>query len=216
MRTSFFKYAILFIYFYFTYLLLLITIQYIPMRFDVAFLRIKYEEIRLLHYKIAFFVHVYTSIFLVLLGWAQFLENIRRKQKDIHQLIGKIYIFLIVFLSGPSGLVMSYYANGGVIAQTSFVILSVLWMYFTYRSYAFIRKGDFINHQKFAIRSFALTLSAISLRLFKYIIVFLFHPPPMDVYRIVSWLGWGVNLIIAEIIIFKLFIKSTKNGIKTK
>jgi hypothetical protein len=53
------------------------------------------------------------------------------------------------------------------------------------------------------IRSYALTLSAISLRLFKYIIVFIWHPLPMDTYRIVAWLGWVVNLIIAEIIIHK-------------
>ena len=53
------------------------------------------------------------------------------------------------------------------------------------------------------IRSFALTLSAITLRLWKYLIVLAFQPRPMDVYHIVAWLGWVVNLIIAEIIIFK-------------
>ena len=48
------------------------------------------------------------------------------------------------------------------------------------------------------IRSYALTLSAISLRLFKWIIVFIWAPPPMDTYRIVAWLGWVFNLVLVE------------------
>lgn len=200
-----FKYSVLVFYFYFVYLLFLITIQYIPLDFDVAFLRIKQDEIQFLHYKIAFFIHVYTSIFLVLLGWTQFSNSIRKKWFKTHKLIGKIYVFIILLLSGPSGLIMSYYANGGTIAKIAFILLSLFWLFFTYKSFIYIKKGDVLNHQKFAIRSFALTLSAISLRLFKYIIVFLFHPPPMDVYRIVAWLGWSFNLIIAELIIYKYF-----------
>jgi hypothetical protein len=57
------------------------------------------------------------------------------------------------------------------------------------------------------IRSFALTLSAITLRLWKYIIVMGFQPKPMDAYQIVAWLGWVLNLVIAEIIIYKYYRK---------
>jgi hypothetical protein len=52
-------------------------------------------------------------------------------------------------------------------------------------------------------RSFALTLSAITLRLWKYLLVGVFHPRPMDVYQVVAWLGWTLNLIVAEWIIYK-------------
>jgi hypothetical protein len=208
------KYLLWLAYAYFSYLLLLITIQYIPLNFDVAFLSIKQDEIQLFHYKIAFFIHVYTSIFLVAFGWMQFSTYIRNKYKYFHRNVGKFYILVILLFSGPSGLVMSYYANGGIISQTAFIILSVLWMLFTYLSYHYARKLDFKKHQQFAIRSFALTLSAISLRLFKYIIVFLFQPLPMDTYRIVSWLGWTFNLLLAELLILYLYKKKI-NGIKT-
>ena len=207
------KYLIWLAYAYFSYLLFLITIQYIPLDFDVAFLRIKQDEIQLFHYKIAFFTHVYTSIFLIAVGWLQFSTYIRRRHKLLHRNIGKFYIVIILFFSGPSGLIMSYYANGGIFSQSAFIILSILWMLFTSLSFNYAKKLDFKKHQKFAIRSFALTLSAISLRLFKFIIVFLFHPPPMDAYRIVSWLGWTFNLVLAEILIIYLF-KNKINGIK--
>lgn len=213
MLLKFAKYLLWIAYAYFSYLLFLITVQYIPINFDVAFLRIKQDEIQLFHYKIAFFTHVYTSIFLVAIGWIQFSTYIRRRHKSLHRNFGKFYILIILFFSGPSGLIMSYYANGGIISKTAFIILSFLWMLFTYLSFHYAKKLNFKKHQKFAIRSFALTLSAISLRLFKFIIVFLFQPLPMDTYRIVSWLGWTFNLVLAEILIIYLFKKKI-NGIK--
>ena len=204
------KILLLVSYFYFTYLLLLITLQYLPLNFDITFLKLKQEEVKLTYYNIAFFTHVYTSVFLVLFGWIQFWSFFRKRYSKAHQLIGKFYVLVILILSGPSALIMGFHANGGIFSKISFVILTVLWLLFTYLSFIYAKKLDFKAHQKFAIRSFALTLSAISLRLFKYIIVFLFHSPPMDTYRIVSWLGWVVNLIIAEIIIFYLFRKKNK------
>ena len=204
------KYIIWGSYFYFSFLLLLITLQYIPYNTDVAFLRIKQDEIALDYYKVAFFTHVYTSIFLMLLGFLQFSNTIKRKYINIHRWSGRVYAVIILFLSGPSGLIMSYHANGGFYSKTAFVILSLLWMSFTFLSVYYVLKKDIINHQKFAIRSFALTLSAISLRLFKYIIVFLFQPQQMEVYRIVAWLGWTFNLLVAEIIILYFITKKTK------
>jgi hypothetical protein len=65
------------------------------------------------------------------------------------------------------------------------------------------KKLDFKSHKNYMIRSYALTLSAITLRAWKFLIMNLFEFPPMDVYRTVAWLGWGLNLIIAEYFIFK-------------
>lgn len=204
------KYLLWIGYIYFSYLLLLITLQYIPYDTDVAFLRIKQEVIVLNHYKIAFFTHVYTSIFLMFFGAFQFSNYIQRKYIKLHRISGRIYVGILLLLSGPSGLVMSYYANGGLLAQVSFLLLSTFWMLFTFLSLYFILKKQVIKHQKFAIRGFALTLSAISLRLFKYLLVFFFEPLPMDAYRIAAWSGWTFNLLVAEIIIYYKFSRISK------
>ncbi len=204
------KYLLWIGYIYFSYLLLLITLQYIQYDTDVAFLRIKQEVIVLNHYKIAFFTHVYTSIFLMIFGAFQFSNYIQRKYIKLHRISGRIYVGILLLLSGPSGLVMSYYANGGLVAQVSFLLLSTFWMLFTFLSLYFILKKQVIKHQKFAIRGFALTLSAISLRLFKYLLVFFFEPLPMDAYRIAAWSGWTFNLLVAEIIIYYKFSRISK------
>lgn len=204
------KYLLWLVYVYFSYLLLLITLQYIPYHTDVAFLRIKQEVIVFDHYKIAFFTHVYTSIFLMIFGAIQFSNYIQKKYVKLHRISGRFYVGILLLLSGPSGLIMSYYANGGLVAQISFLLLSSFWMLFTFLSFYFVLKRQLIKHQKFAIRSFALTLSAISLRLFKYLLVLFFEPYPMDAYRIAAWSGWTFNLLLAEIIIYYKFSRISK------
>ncbi|MBV7441472.1 DUF2306 domain-containing protein [Weeksellaceae bacterium TAE3-ERU29] len=196
---------------YFIYLLVLITLQYTSLQKDIAFLRIKQEEANWVHYRIAFFSHVFSSIFVIIAGLTQFSHLIRSRFPKVHRISGFIYIFLILCIASPSGLVMAYYANGGWISQISFIILSVLWFYFTYKAYQTIKLKKYIEHRDYMIRSYALTLSAVSLRLFKYGIVSLFALPPMDTYRIVSVLGWTVNLLIAELCIYFLHKRKTIN-----
>ena len=188
---------------YFSYLMLLITWQYVPIDFEVAFLRVKQEEIALVHYQFAFFIHVYTSIFVLLAGAVQLSPRLRSLYPGIHRSVGITYVLLILLFAGPSGVVMGFYANGGWTAQTSFILLAVLWLYFTYQAYAYAKQRQWQQHQHWMWRSYALTLSAISLRLFKWGIVHTLALPPMDTYRIVAWAGWLVNLAVVEILILQ-------------
>jgi uncharacterized membrane protein len=192
---------------YFSYLMLLITLQYVPFKQDAAFLRTKFDVVHLQHYRIAFIAHVYTSFWVLLAGAFQFSKYLRKHYSAIHRNIGKLYILIILTLAGPGGLIMGYYANGGPIAQVSFCMLSILWWYFTFKAYQTARLKQWHLHRAFMYRSYALTLSAISLRVFKLVIVALFHPNPMDVYVLVAWLGWVVNLGIAEFLIYRLRVK---------
>ncbi len=180
-----------------------ITVNYIPYNLDVGFLRIKQDYIDIDHWRIAFFIHVYTSVFLLFAGATQFSKTILRKHKKIHRVLGYVYVVNILLVTGPSSLVMGFYANGGLGSRVAFVMLSVLWIYFTWMALVKARKLDFNAHQRFMIRSYALTLSAITLRAWKFLITNTIVIPPMDVYRIVAWLGWVLNFAIAEFMIYR-------------
>lgn len=186
---------------FFAVLMLQITLQYIPLNLDVAFLRIKQDVIHNRLYQIAFFTHVYTSMFALLAGFTQFSLRIRTHYKEVHRLYGRVYIIVILALSAPSGLIMAVVANGGITSQIAFVLLAMLWWWFTYAAFRSIKKSDYAAHRAFMIRSFALTLSAVSLRLWKMGITNTLDIKPMDAYRLVAWLGWIPNLLIAEIYI---------------
>ena len=192
---------VLTIYAFFCYLLLEITLQYIPFNTDVAFLKIKQDYISLKHFKVAFFIHVYTSILVLFAGFTQFSKYLLKKQPFIHRSFGWLYIVITLLFAAPSGFIIGVYANGGISSQIAFTLLATLWFLFTSIALYKAKTKNYKSHKRWMIRSFALALSAISLRAWKYILVSLFHPKPMDVYITIAWLSWVLNLIIAEIII---------------
>lgn len=184
---------------YFFILMLKLTLQYIPLKNDAAFLQIKQTEVSEIPYYITFFyIHVYSAIFVLFSGFFQFNNTLLKKYPVLHRNLGKLYVFIILFLSAPSGLVIGFFANGGFYSKISFITLSVLWFYFTLKGFLFIKNKKIAQHKAFMLRSFALTFSAVTLRFWKVILVYLFHPAPMDLYQIIAWLGWIPNLLIIE------------------
>ncbi|HCA08796.1 DUF2306 domain-containing protein [Chryseobacterium sp.] len=191
---------------YFFWLMLKITLEYIPFNPNVSFLMIKQTEVQdRPEYLSFFYTHVYTSIFVLFSG---FLAILRKDFgiKNFHRNIGKVYIFLILILAAPSGIYMGFFANGGYLSKISFVILGNLWWFSTYKAYQSARQKKFKEHKQWMWRSFALSLSALTLRIWKVIIVYLFHPNPMDVYQIIAWLGWIPNILLIEYLITKKHI----------
>ena len=188
---------------YFFWLMLRLTLEYIPAKSDVSFLMIKQTEVSSQpEYLSFFYIHVYSTIFVLLTGFLA----ITRKNfgiKKLHQYSGKIYVFAILLLAALSGIYMGFFANGGSLSKISFILLGIFWWYSTFRAYQAIRQKKFTAHKQWMWRSFALTLSAITLRMWKVFIVYLFHPNPLDVYQIIAWLGWIPNIVLIEYLIRK-------------
>lgn len=174
---------------------------YIPYNTDVGFLRIKQDYIGIDHWRTAFFIHVYASMWVLFAGFSQFSKSLLRNRPRLHRALGYVYVADVLLITGPAGLVMGFYANGGLLSRIAFVSLAVLWIYFTAMALIKAKQKNFKAHRNYMIRSYALTLSAITLRAWKYGITNTMVLPPMDVYRVVAWLGWVVNLIVAEYII---------------
>ena len=187
---------------YFFGLMLKITLDYVPTSSNVSFLMIKQTEVTTRPaYLHLFYIHVYSSIFALMAGFiAVFFD---KNLKYRHRFSGRIYVFITLLFSSLSGVYIGVFANGGLLAKVSFVLLGMLWFYTTYKSYTEIRKRNIQQHQFWMWRSYALAVSAITLRMWKVILVYLFHPNPMDVYQIIAWLGWVPNLLLVEFLIKK-------------
>ena len=189
---------------YFSFLMLQITLRYIPISSDVSFLAIKQDEVTTIpSYLTIFYIHVYSAIFALLFGVFQFIKIKNKRIQHLHKISGKISFYIVVFLAAPSGIFIGFYANGELIAKTAFVILGILWWIFTIIGLLKIKEKNIRVHQNFMMRSYALALSALTLRAWKVALVFLFHPSPMDVYQIVAWLGFIPNLLLVELYIYK-------------
>lgn len=79
-----FTILLLSLYGFFCYLMLGITLQYIPIDSDAAFLRIKQDVVHLPYYLPAFFIHAFTAVLVLPAGFTQFSRRLRRKAPQWH------------------------------------------------------------------------------------------------------------------------------------
>lgn len=193
---------------FFSWLMFMISWPYFAMdkHARIQFLMTKLNVYHIDYWRIGFYAHVFTSVFVLIAGATQFSAWIMKKSVKTHRVMGWIYIVVILAFSGPGAFVMGIHANGGLPARISFILLSVIWYVVTAMAFYQVRKKDYARHGEFMLRSYALTLSAITLRLYLIIINhFHFGLSPVNKYILVAWLSWIPNIIIAEILINKGF-----------
>ncbi|NII25232.1 DUF2306 domain-containing protein [Pseudoflavitalea sp. X16] len=184
-----------------TFLMLRLTASYLAFRDDVEFLRFKQDYIHNPVWKAAFYVHVFTAIIALLAGFTQFSPDFLKRYKKLHRLIGRLYAWDILVINFPAAMIMAVYANGLLPSKIAFVILDCLWFWFTYKAVIAARQKRFTEHKQYMIRSYALTFSAITLRMWKLILSNSFTIDPVTLYMIDAWLGFVPNLLLAEWII---------------
>ena len=196
---------------FFSFQMLMIVLPYTSWEWDVDFLITKQHVIHLDYYRVAFYSHIFSSVIVLLSGAFLFSDFVLKKMPKLHRVVGKTYVFLLLLISAPSGIVMAFYANGGWMAQLSFLILTPLWWWFTYQGYRTARQRKFKAHKKWMIRSYALTFSAITLRVAQMILGSFFYLDTEVQYILVSWGSWILNLMVVELWMYwKLDLKKSK------
>ncbi|CAN5294810.1 DUF2306 domain-containing protein [soil metagenome] len=168
---------------------------------DYSFLRLKQQAIATGWYLPAFYSHVLVAGMVLIIGFFQFSATLRERAKNLHRNLGKMYVFGILFFSAPGGLVMSLFINRGPFVLASFLFQCSLWFLFTYLAYQSVRNRNISAHREWMIRSFALTLAAITLRVYVFASSWSFDLSQPIAYASIAWLSWVPNLIIAEIYI---------------
>lgn len=149
----------------------------------------------------AFYIHITFGGIALLTGWTQFSQRLRDKYLGVHRLVGKIYV-ISVFFSSCAGLYIAFFANGGIVSASGLGLLALFWLITIIKAYTSIRRLDIDEHQKWMIRNYALTFAAVTLRIYMPLFIgFVFHNDFITSFRIISWLCWVPNLIVAQIII---------------
>lgn len=143
-----------------------------------------------------FYTHISFGIIAIVLGPFQFLKKIRSKYLGLHRLIGKVYLISILF-GGLAGLIIAFNADGGLVAKIGFGLMAIFWLSTGYMAYKSILNKEIAKHERWMLRNYAVTLSAVSLRLGLLLAVigvvqFEF------IYIVMSWASWILNLLIVE------------------
>ena len=193
---------------FFTFLMVRLSLPYTAMSSDVDFLVTKQRVYHIFYWRVSFYTHVFTSCLVLIAGFTQFNPWLLRRYPRVHRRMGWVYLVTVAGVSGPAAFIMALHANGGLPARTSFTFLSLLWVLYTcYAGWKVVKK-DFAAHGAFMFRSYALTLSAITLRLYTYISAYLpLDASPREIYITTAWLSWVPNLLIAEMLIRKGWVE---------
>lgn len=170
------------------------SLQWLSPSFEAGFLSDK-QTYFYNGYHFAFYAHIYTTPLLCLLG---FIPYFRKPKDKLHRFLGKIYAYLVLFVSAPSALFMSMFALGGNIGVTLFLALTLLWIYSTYRAVAEVKKGRIDYHELFIKRSLILMLSGVNLRIIMFIFAQFWEGDPIQMYLLASFLSWVPFLVLHE------------------
>lgn len=179
------------------------TFSYFNFDSHYGFLRLKEKAISTGWYLPAYYSHVLVAGIILLIGFFQLYLPLSMRWRAVHRTLGKIYVFGILIFSAPGGLVMSLFINRGPWVLLSFIIQCTLWFFFTYMAFDRIRHRDVPAHRQWMLRSFALTLAAITLRLYVFLSSWSFDLTQPTAYAAIAWLSWVPNILLVEIYIHK-------------
>ncbi|MGJ3232987.1 MAG: DUF2306 domain-containing protein [Oceanicaulis sp.] len=142
-------------------------------------------------------IHAGSGALALAIGWMQFRPRLRARRPALHRAIGAVYV-VACLSGGASGLLLAAGTSAGPVAAAGFGGLAVAWLLTTSTGLGLALSGRFAVHRRWMIRSYALTLAAVTLRLQLPAAAML----ELDVslaYPAIAFLCWVPNLIVAEL-----------------
>lgn len=82
----------------------------------------------------------------------------------------------------------------------------------TAQGYLLIRRRKITAHRQWMLRSYSLIFGAVTLRIWLPLLILVFHGDFISPYRIVAWLSWVPNLLVAELMIRRGWAPAFKLG----
>ncbi|MEO7964790.1 MAG: DUF2306 domain-containing protein [Gemmatimonadaceae bacterium] len=151
--------------------------------------------------------HIAGGLIALALGAWQLNGRLRRRALNLHRWMGRGYA-VAVAIGGLGALALAPFSQEGLVTHVGFGLLGFLWLATTMQAYLRIRAGGQRSHRRWMIRSYSLTLAAVSLRIYIPLSE-AFGIPFADAYQVIAWLAWVPNLIMAE-----WFVLERRSGVE--
>jgi uncharacterized membrane protein len=144
----------------------------------------------------------------LLAGPWQFSEKLRARALNLHRWLGRFYLAEVA-LGSIAGFAMATVSQEGIATHLGFGALAVLWFFSGLQAYRMVRRRNIPAHRDWMIRNFALSLAAVTLRIYLPLMLLVLHWSFRQTYITVAWLCWVPNLLVAEWLVRRRF-SSTK------
>lgn len=153
----------------------------------------------LLNKQLFYVAHLVMALPVLLGAPLQFITSLRNSRPALHRVIGRAYVI------GATVAALTAIWLGATIeyegSRLPLVMLACLWLFFTLAAWRCAVRRKFIAHRQFMIRSYAMALVLVSLRLmydFQDLLFFYVNDETVrDVTR--EWASWVVPLLVVEL-----------------
>jgi uncharacterized membrane protein len=188
----------------------LVPLNYIEPDVNSGFLELKDRALlRSIGWQIGFNAHIFSGAIAIMVGWLQFNRNLLAKRPKWHRALGKVYV-VTALICGLSGIYIGFHATGGPIAATGFISVGAIYFYTTLQAYLAIKNKQIARHQTMMMYSYAACLAAVTLRLYVPLLTH-YLGDYLQAYRIVAWLSWVPNLLVAKVLSDRALAHIPKN-----
>lgn len=141
-------------------------------------------------------LHLLGGCIAMFVGAFQLSSKLRTRFLAYHRWFGRLYVIAVI-VSGIAGFILALNAYGGMTSQFGFGLMAICWLGSTTIAYYHVRHGNIIEHRNWMIRSYALTLAGVTLRVYLGIAT-LIDVPFQQFYPVLSWICWVPNLLLVE------------------
>lgn len=175
-------------------------LQYYNFKNDSHFLQIKHAAVATGWYLPFFYLHIIASSAILFLGFFQFSKWVI-KNRSLHKLIGKVYVFGVLCFGAPGAFMMTFFVHRGWGVFISFMLQNTLWVFTTLSAFLYIKNRKIDEHIWMTRRSYALAFGAVTLRFYIWCCTIFGNGVGFKHnYIIIAFLSWIPNLLLVELI----------------
>ncbi|WP_439628549.1 DUF2306 domain-containing protein [Shinella sp.] len=148
---------------------------------------------------VAFYAHIVLASVALALVPVQLWPGLRQRRITLHRTLGRVYAISIL-ASGAGGFFLAVGTESGAVAASGFACLAIAWVGTTVYGVILAMTGDVAAHRRWMIRSAALTMAAVTLRIYLglSVVAGLSYD---EVAGALAWGCWIPNLLLAEVIL---------------
>ena len=157
-------------------------------------------DVRYIQHPWVSLLHIVPGTLFLTLAPLQFVARIRQRRISIHRGMGRV-LATCAAISGVIVLVLNFLfpAFGGISTQTATAFFGVIFLFSLAMAIRHILRKEVRQHREWMIRTFSLAMGVATVRVFFVLLGALTGPSLEDNFGASFWLGFGVNLVVAEV-----------------
>ena len=157
-------------------------------------------DVRYIQHRWVSFLHIVPGVLFLTLAPLQFVARIRQRRISIHRGLGR-FLATCAAISGVIVLVLNiiFPSFGGISTQTATIFFGVIFLFSLAMAIRHILRKEVRQHREWMIRTFALAVGVATVRVFFLLLGVITGLSFEETFGASFWLGFGVNLLIAEV-----------------